>query len=148
MSRSNRPLRDRLRRNYTYLIDELTVSNYVNDLYQAAVLSVREKDELLSTTDRHKQAQIFVDTMMRKSEPAIQKFLDILQTRMDKQPHIYEVLFPEEKMTGKPEHVKTSQREDQQRHSRDASLQVFDSLEKMNDDVVSSEKQVCIQVFV
>jgi hypothetical protein len=138
MSTGDRPLRDRLRSNYTYLINEL-LSNYVNDLYQASVLSGREKDELFATTDTHRQAQRFVDTLMGKGEPAIQKFFDILRTRTSMQPHVYEALFPAGNMTSKLENVPTTRREDQRHHSGDASVNVFASpLEKMTD---KGEKQ-------
>jgi hypothetical protein len=111
-----------LRSNYTYLINEL-LSNYVNDLYQHQS-SGREKDELFATTDRHRLAQRFVDTLMGKGEPAIQKFFDILRTRTSMQPHVYEALFPAGNMTSKLENVPVTRREDQQHHSGDASVNV------------------------
>lgn len=96
LSDGARPLRDRLRENYAYLSDELKVSCYVNDVFEAKVLSRQDKDELSDlASSRRKQAEAFLDTMMSKPESSIRKFFDVVRTQKDKQPQIYEHLFPE-----------------------------------------------------
>ena len=98
MSAADRPLRERVRKHYDYLISELMVSCYVNILFQEKVLSSDEKERLVSAPGgRQERARDFVDTLMHKSESSIQIFFDIVREHEDKQPHIYYVVFPEHK---------------------------------------------------
>ena len=88
-------LRDRIRKNYHYLVSELLVTSYVNALFQEGALSIEEKEQLSGICSRKEQAECFVDIMMRKPDKSIQKFFDIVRTQTDKQPHIYAKLFPD-----------------------------------------------------
>ena len=97
MSASARPLRERVRKHYDYLINELMVSSYVNVLFQEKVLSSEEKERLSARGGRQERAQDFVDTLMHKSESSIHKFFDIVREHEDKQPHIYYDVFPQHK---------------------------------------------------
>ena len=97
MSASARPLRERVRKHYDYLINELMVSSYVNVLFQEKVLSSEEKERLSARGGRQERAQDFVDTLMHKSESSIHKFFHIVRVHEDKQPHIYYDVFPQHK---------------------------------------------------
>ncbi|XP_062504101.1 uncharacterized protein LOC134180934 [Corticium candelabrum] len=97
MSTTARPLRERVRKHYDYLINELMVSSYVNVLFQEKVLSSEEKERLSARGGRQERAQDFVDTLMHKSESSIHKFFHIVREHEDKQPHIYYDVFPQHK---------------------------------------------------
>ena len=84
-----------IRKNYVYLIDTLVVTLYINVLYEREVLSIEEKDRLSKILDRREQAQCFVDMLMLKPKESIQKFFDIVKDEKDKQPQIYERVFPD-----------------------------------------------------
>ena len=90
-------LRERLRNHYTYLVQELIVSNYLNDLYEQHVFSDQDKEGLSAEGDRRRQADLFIDILKRKPEEKIQRFFDIVRAQTDKQPHIYDEIFPEER---------------------------------------------------
>jgi hypothetical protein len=89
-------MKDRIRKNYDYLIRELQVSNYLNYLFQEQVLSSDELDDLRSIQGRKHQAERFVDTIMRKPEEKLKKLFDKVNTD-DGQPHIYKKIFGKSK---------------------------------------------------
>lgn len=91
MSGTKRPLRHVLRENYNYLMYELRVNCYVDSLFQERVLTLEQRDLLLQRQD----TESFLDILMNKPESSIQTFFDMVRTQTDKQPHIYEMLFPE-----------------------------------------------------
>ena len=93
MNGAEEPLRARIRKNYDYLINELTVSLYINVLFQEEVLSSEEMEQLSLIHGRGEQAKHFVEILMRKPPRSIQKFFDIVRTQTDKQPHVYAKLF-------------------------------------------------------
>lgn len=95
MSTSEKSLRDHIRKHYAYLVDELDVLMYMDLLYQEEVVSRQEKESLEEQRGRSEQARRFVDGLMRKPELSIRKFLGIVEGEKDKQPHIYETVFPE-----------------------------------------------------
>ena len=101
MSVKDRPLSDRLREKYDFLVDELNPSYFVNELYAAKVLCEEDKEQLTELANkRRKQATHFVDILMKKSEASIQIFLEVLISQVDKQPYIYEELFPQDTCKG------------------------------------------------
>lgn len=110
MSGNERPLRDLLRKNLTYLIDELIVSYYVPHLCQEEVLCDEDMDRLTVLPSRRQKAERFVDLLIHKSESGIQKFFDFLRTQTTMQPHIYSKLFPQH--TSTEQHDTVQQRGD------------------------------------
>jgi hypothetical protein len=94
VSMSETSLRNLIRENYVYLLGALDASLYIDLLYQERVLSEDEKGRLSNIRGRKEQAQAFVDNLSLKPEGSILKFFEIVRTATDKQPHIYEKLFP------------------------------------------------------
>jgi hypothetical protein len=84
-----------LRRNYEYLVEHLNVLTYMDALFSKEVVTFEEKEDISKETTRHKQARKFLDLLLGKPEESIGNFFEILKTRCDKQPHIYEEMFPE-----------------------------------------------------
>ena len=80
-------LRSRLRRHSPFVINEVIVDSYLTELHAAGFLSDIDKGRISDLNGRQKK-QEFVDTLMHKDEPAIQKFLDIARSP-DNQPQIY-----------------------------------------------------------
>ena len=103
-------MRDRLRKHYAYLKEQLIASNYLDDLYGQEVLSGQEKERLEAVGDRRQQqAGDFLDILIRKPEEKIQKFFDIVKTTTDKQPHIFDEVFPEHQTTQEQERLQWPQ---------------------------------------
>jgi hypothetical protein len=100
MSGTARPLRDCLQKAYEYLAEELIPHYYVDKLYEMEVFCEEDRSQLRDPkfdglVKRREQAQLFLDILLRKEESGIQKFLDILNSAKDKQPQIYNALFPQ-----------------------------------------------------
>lgn len=93
MSACERPLKERLRENYEYLVKELRVSNYVDALFGAKVISDQDKQKIRDLRDKYEQARYFLDGLMCKSEKTIANFFEVVKTGDDEQPHIYEKVF-------------------------------------------------------
>jgi hypothetical protein len=87
-------LKDRLRKHYASLINQVTVEYYLNQLYAEEYFAVEDKDCLSELTGR-KQKTAFINTLMCKSDQAIQKFLDISK-ETNKQPQLYAEIMSEE----------------------------------------------------
>ena len=96
MSAGTPPLKRRLRTNHEYLVTELRVSNYLDALFQAEVISSEDMVKLRGQSDRYEQSRYLLGILSGKPEAKIEKFLEIVKTREDMQPHIYWELFPEE----------------------------------------------------
>ena len=92
MSARDPSLRRRLKHHYEYLVNELMISNYLGLLFSADVISMREMETLREMRVRHEQTTRFIDDLLRKSDDQIAKFLEIVQTKSDAQPHIYETV--------------------------------------------------------
>ena len=85
-------LRNLLQDNYAYLVEELMVPIYLDLFYSKGILTSDEKEELACMTKRREQTRTFVDSLMRKGEEKIGRFLEIVKKAEDKQPHIYSKL--------------------------------------------------------
>lgn len=93
---TNTSAKKRLRTHYSYLKEELVAPPYVELLFQAEVLTSQEKQTLTDPQKSQSElARLFVDTLMRKPEWGIDTFFQLLRSRRDMQPHIYDELFPE-----------------------------------------------------
>ena len=96
MSAGSRPARDRIRKNYSYLEDELRSEEYAGVLFEKDCISQRDKDDLEDgRKSRREKAHLLTDILLRKSEQVIETFFEILRSERRKQPHIYYHLFPE-----------------------------------------------------
>jgi hypothetical protein len=83
----------RIRRNYEYLVNEFDVSTYLDALYAEEVISFGDMDNLRNEQRKVVRARTFFDLLMTKPEQTIRRFFEILRTREDKQPQIYDRLF-------------------------------------------------------
>ena len=70
------------------------MDNYVTELHAAEHFSDADKDRIKELSGRPQQEE-FVNTLMRKTEKTIQKFLDITR-KSDKQPQIYAEVMSED----------------------------------------------------
>ena len=63
-------LRDHLRKHYTYLVQELIVSNYLNDFYEQYMFPQlkRRIDWMYVVPGIQRQAELSLDILKRKSE--------------------------------------------------------------------------------
>jgi hypothetical protein len=96
-------LRDLLRQNYDYLVDELVPPYFMNTLYAEKILCEQDMEELNDVKlkgMRRKQATRFLDIMMKKPEESIYTFVEVLGSQKGKQPHIYEKLYPRKSESG------------------------------------------------
>jgi tetratricopeptide (TPR) repeat protein len=127
-------LRDLLRQNYDYLVDELVPPYFMNTLYAEKILCEQDMEELNDVKlkgMRRKQATRFLDIMMKKSEESIYTFLEVLRSQKGKQPHIYEKLYPRKSESG------VLNRRTPQKASRDfvgREREVRDILERLSSD--------------
>ena len=106
-SSSEQPARDVIAKNYEYLCCTLRVSNYLDALYEAEVLSSDEMESLRYERRKSKQTRSFLDILLMKSDKMIKVFFEILKRMTDAQPHIYQQLFQHAKQQNG-----TSQQED------------------------------------
>ena len=95
MSADKSPLKRRLREKRDYLVTTLRVSNYLDALFGAEVISDEDMEKLKNQSDRFKQTRYLLDILSGKSEESIERFLEMVKTKKDMQPHIYWELFPE-----------------------------------------------------
>ena len=130
MSAGSRPARDRIRKNYSYLEDELRSEEYAGVLFEKDCISQRDKDDLEDgRKSRREKAHLLTDILLRKSEQVIETFFEILRSERRKQPHIYYRLFPEHAH----EHEQLSRHSHtQQQQQSDNSSTYKETTEQMN----------------
>lgn len=132
MSTSEQSLREHIRKHYAYLVDELDVLMYMDLLYQEKVVSRQEKESLEEQRGRSEQARRFVDGLLRKPELSIRKFLGIVEGQKDKQPQIYETMFPElpEQQSRMPEREVPGRSQAIERSSGDRETSVVTAMDQ------------------
>ena len=105
------PLKERLRTHYDDLKLQLRTHYYTDFLFANRVFSADDKEAVdqMERTPIH-QAKRLMDILLTKSESSVEIFFQHLKTAQDKQPHLYYVLFPEEKPSSKTENGGPGQR--------------------------------------